>query len=154
MPPSRDALDLAAALGALHRQVNILYGVIARRFGFTTQQIELLCHLVDRAPSLGELAATLGCDKTNVTGMVDRLERRGLVRRTTDPADRRVSRVTLSEQGAALAPRIRSAVAEAIADTLGSLDTADRGRLTDLALAAVHALRAGPSGLATSPPLP
>ncbi|OHV33897.1 MULTISPECIES: MarR family winged helix-turn-helix transcriptional regulator [Pseudofrankia] len=161
MQPSKADRDLAAALSALHRQVDVLYGVIARRFGLTTQQIELLCHLDNRAhldsraPSFGELAGMLGCDKTNVTGMVDRLERRGLVRRTPDPADRRVSRVTLSEQGAALAPQIRTAVAEAITDSCGSLDAADRGRLTDLARTAAHALRTGhPTPATTSAPAP
>lgn len=148
MSSGRDDRELAGALSALHRQVDILYGVIARRLGLTAQQIALLCHVDNRSPSLGELAGALGCDKTNVTGLVDRLERRGLVRRTPDPTDRRVGRVTLSEQGAALVPRIRAAVAEAMADSLGSLDAAERTRLAELAQTAAHALRAGPQASA------
>jgi DNA-binding MarR family transcriptional regulator len=150
VPASQADRDLAAALSALHRQVDLVYGTIARRFGLTTQQIELLCHLTGHTPSFGELATSLGCDKTNVTGMVDRLERRGLVHRTPDPTDRRISRATLSDQGAALAPQIRAAIAETMADSLGSLDTSQRDALTALAHTAAHALRARPPALSAS----
>lgn len=152
MPASQADRDLATALSALHRQIDLVYGLIARRFGLTTQQIELLCHLTEHPPSFGALATALGCDKTNVTGMVDRLERRGLVHRTPDPADRRISRATLSEEGSALAPQIRAAMAETMADSLGSLDTSQRDALTALAHAAAHALRARPPAPPASAP--
>jgi DNA-binding MarR family transcriptional regulator len=142
VPPTKADFDLAAALSALHREMDALYGVIARRFGLTAQQVELLCQLDKRTPSLGELAAELGCDKTNITGMIDRLERRGLLRREPDPADRRVSRVTLTEEGAALGPKIRAAVAEATARGCRALPAADRSRLTNLMQAAFRALHA------------
>ncbi|UGT69302.1 MarR family transcriptional regulator [Nocardia gipuzkoensis] len=50
----------------------------------------------------------LGCDKTNVTGMVDRLERRGLLVRETDPRDRRVTRAVATEQGSAVREKFRA----------------------------------------------
>src|SRR4051812_41233713 len=47
------------------------------------------------------LAGALHCDTSNVTGIVDRLEDRGLVERRTDPRDRRVKRLLLTGEGAA-----------------------------------------------------
>ncbi|MFI6215777.1 MarR family winged helix-turn-helix transcriptional regulator [Nocardia brasiliensis] len=100
---------LAATFSALNREVNALYHLIARRFGLTMQQAELLCQLHGEPPSFGELASALGCDKTNVTGLVDRLERRGFLSRQTDSADRRVTRVIITEQGQTIRSDIRDA---------------------------------------------
>ncbi|MFI5718837.1 MarR family winged helix-turn-helix transcriptional regulator [Nocardia sp. NPDC051750] len=102
--------DLVSAFGGLYREVNAFYGAVAREFGLTAQQIALLCEVKGRRPSFGELAASLGCDKTNITGMVDRLERRGYLTREPDPADRRVSRVVLTADGIAVGEEIRAAV--------------------------------------------
>ena len=52
--------------------------------------------------SMGELAEHLYCDASNVTGIVDRLEGRGLVERKPDPNDRRVKRLVLTPQGRTL----------------------------------------------------
>ena len=48
---------------------------------------------------MNELAAVLACDNSNVTGLVDRLEARGLVTRRASPEDRRVKRVVLTPEG-------------------------------------------------------
>jgi len=51
---------------------------------------------------MGQLAETLACDASNVTGLVDRLESRGLVRRRPSPNDRRVKVLDLTPTGARL----------------------------------------------------
>src|SRR5215204_2554704 len=56
----------------------------------------------DEGMPMRHLAGALHCDTSNVTGIVDRLEDRGLVERRTDPLDRRVKRLVLTEQGAEL----------------------------------------------------
>lgn len=129
--------DLAAAFAALYREVGVLYGVISRRFGLSVQQVELLCLLSGRRPSFGELAGLLGCDKTNVTGMVDRLARRGFVARETDPDDRRITRAVLTEQGAAIREDFRSALA---AELGARVPRANRARLVALITDSVTAL--------------
>jgi DNA-binding MarR family transcriptional regulator len=48
------------------------------------------------------LAASLSCDASNVTGLVDRLESRGLVRRLPGKEDRRVKELDLTPTGARL----------------------------------------------------
>lgn len=65
------------------------------------------CHVLhliepDEPLPMGRLAETLRCDASNVTGLVDRLEARGLVQRQASPADRRVKVIQLTAAGARL----------------------------------------------------
>lgn len=71
------------------------------------------CHVLhliepERPVPMGRLAATLACDASNVTGLVDRLESRGLVRRRPSPEDRRVKVLYLTPSGC----RIRALLVE------------------------------------------
>ncbi|MEV0698593.1 MarR family transcriptional regulator [Saccharopolyspora sp. NPDC050389] len=125
--------DFSRALMALHRELRGLYAAIARRFGLTAQQVELLCLLKDRTPSFGELAALLGCDKTNITGMVDRLERRSLLTRVPDRSDRRISRLSLTDEGKALGGELREAFNAQVAERWGALPQADAAAIARLA---------------------
>ena len=61
-------------------------------------------HLIEpgRGLPMGQLAETLACDASNVTGLVDRLESRGLVRRVPSAADRRVKVLGLTPKGSRL----------------------------------------------------
>jgi DNA-binding MarR family transcriptional regulator len=61
-------------------------------------------HLIqpDQPVSMGRLAETLGCDASNVTGLVDRLEVRGLVERRPAAGDRRVKALHLTPAGSRL----------------------------------------------------
>jgi DNA-binding MarR family transcriptional regulator len=71
------------------------------------------CHVLhliepERPISLGRLAETLACHASNVTGLVDRLESRGLVRRRPSAQDRRVKVLVLTPAGS----RIRALLLE------------------------------------------
>lgn len=72
-------------------------------FGLSPVQCHVL-HLIEpgRPLAMNRLAATLSCDASNVTGLVDRLEARGLVLRRASPADRRVKVLDLTPTGARL----------------------------------------------------
>ena len=61
-------------------------------------------HLIEpgRPVPMGQLADTLACDASNVTGLVDRLESRGLIRRQPSSADRRVKVLDLTPTGSRL----------------------------------------------------
>ena len=54
---------------------------------------------LDRPRPMSEVAATLACDSSNLTGITDRLEERGLVRRSADENDRRVKLLVLTDEG-------------------------------------------------------
>jgi DNA-binding MarR family transcriptional regulator len=79
----------------------------------------LLGVLHDREPTVQQLARLLELDKSSVTGLVDRAERRGLVARTPSSADKRAVLVSLTGDGRALV----SAAAEGFtADVTALLD--------------------------------
>ena len=65
------------------------------------------CHVLhlmepERPMPMGQLAETLACDASNVTGLVDRLESRGLVSRRPSAEDRRVRVLVLTPTGSRL----------------------------------------------------
>jgi DNA-binding MarR family transcriptional regulator len=75
----------------------------ADEFGLSAVQCHVL-HLIEpgRPLPMGRLASTLGCDASNVTGLVDRLESRGLVERRPAAEDRRVKVLHLTPAGSRL----------------------------------------------------
>ena len=103
-------------------------------------QTRLLGILRDRQPTMQELARLLDSDKSSVTGLVDRAEKRGLVQRTPSIDDHRVIRVSLTSSGR----RAVNEVAEAFQSDIGSatacLSAADKKRLSILATELVHEL--------------
>ena len=89
-----------------------------------------LANLRSPAP-MRELAAWLACDASNVTGIVDGLERRGLVTRRPDPADRRVKHLVLTPEGERRRQLLRTHNHER-ASALFALPVDDLQRLRDL----------------------
>lgn len=78
------------------------------------------------APTQSELAAAVGRDKTRLIPILDRLEARGLLRRTPDPADRRNRVVALTAAGRELVGSCRAAIRETEAEFLADLDPDER----------------------------
>ena len=91
-------VDRLMALGA---HLNGLVAEVAARHGLTGQQAALLRSL-DHPRRMRAVADHLRCDPSNVTGLIDRIERRGLVERAPDPDDRRVRLLALTERGRAV----------------------------------------------------
>lgn len=65
---------------------------------------------LDSPMPMTELAALLACDNSNVTGLIDRLEARGLVARQPSSQDRRVKHVVLTSAGRRLRARMLARV--------------------------------------------
>lgn len=81
---------------------------------------------------MGEIAARLGIVPRSATGLVDRLEEAGLVRRAPDPDNRRSVLVTLDDRGEHLHAAMARARAEAAEELFAPLSAADRARLAEL----------------------
>jgi DNA-binding MarR family transcriptional regulator len=93
----------------------------------TPVQIHLLLWLGnDGALTMGELARRVAVTEKTITGIVDRLERDALVRRTRDPVDRRVVHVSLAPAGEALFSLIDEEITRKLVGFLGMLDPPDR----------------------------
>ncbi|WP_327176391.1 MarR family transcriptional regulator [Streptomyces sp. NBC_01335] len=136
-PSSPDDLGLVDGLAQLSFAVQAALGEVAAAHGLSIAQLRLFGVLRDREPGMQELARLLGLDKSSVSGLVDRAERRGLVRRSPSPHDRRAVRVALTEQGHQLA---REATAEAgrhVHALAAHLTDAQRAQLSLLASAMV-----------------
>ncbi|MFI0738397.1 MarR family winged helix-turn-helix transcriptional regulator [Streptomyces sp. NPDC021100] len=126
-PSKSELLELVAALGTAQWQD---FSASAARHGLTGVQAKLLAQLKGPVPMRG-LAALLVCDASNVTGIVDRLEARGLVRREPDPSDRRVKNVVATDEGRETIRRVREEM-RATHDALDSLDDEERAVLHGL----------------------
>lgn len=105
----------------------------------------LLGVLRDREPTMNELARLLGLDKSSVTGLVDRAERRGLVARAPSAADRRAVRVSLTAEGRSLMSTAAGRFATDVSAMLGHLTARDRDSLSRLIsrLLVAHAAEQG-----------
>ena len=82
-------------------------------FDLSPAQCHVL-HLIEpgRPLPMRRLADTLSCDASNVTGLVDRLESRGLVQRQASERDRRVKVLQLTPTGARLRSQVLRRMAE------------------------------------------
>ncbi len=87
-----------------------------------------------------DLAELLNCDKTNVTGLVDRVAKRDLVKRSIHLADRRVTQVALTAQGEELVERFQRELQRCLDERLAHWPSARRRQLIDLAAAAASDL--------------
>jgi DNA-binding MarR family transcriptional regulator len=70
--------------------------------------------------------------RATVTGVLDTLVKRGLVRREPHPTDRRMVLVHLTKAGSRMADRVRRTVHRGEADWMASLSELERARLTEL----------------------
>lgn len=86
---------------------------------------------LDEPRTMSEIAAALHCDRSNVTGIVDGLEERGLVLRTPAENDRRVKLIALTGEGRRLRGRLMRAVEEP-PRWLASLSEQEQRKLRDV----------------------
>ena len=95
---SARALSLPEALGRLRVALEEVYATCSRELGLSVQQAELLCAAM-RPTAIGDLARALRCDRSNISRLVDRVTRSGLVARKLPEVDKRVSIVELTPRG-------------------------------------------------------
>lgn len=103
---------LLALQRAAHRTVHALATTLAE-LDLTPSELNTLANLADGRPrNVRALGEDTGTRATTLTGVLDRLERRGYLTRELDPADRRSFRVILTDQGRTIAAQVRDAVAD------------------------------------------
>ncbi len=99
--------ELHDYLFAIRTQVHSDLRELAREAGLTDTQTGALWRLSrGREMTARRLADLLQCDASTATAMIDRLEKRGLVRRVPHPTDRRAKVVQLTPEGCALRDRV------------------------------------------------
>ena len=104
----------------------------AAKFDVTLPQAHLL-RLLEHAPArnMGALADALSCDASNITGLVDRLEARGLITRGLAKNDRRVKTILITRRGSKLVAELTKLMFEP-PDELRKLSPVQLSALNDL----------------------
>jgi DNA-binding MarR family transcriptional regulator len=97
----------------------------------TGAQAKLLSLLSLGPLPMRKLARKLRCEPSNVTGIVERLESRGLVERRPDPADRRIKVAAVTDEGRRVARGLRESLHFA-REPLAALSEQERLALRDL----------------------
>jgi DNA-binding MarR family transcriptional regulator len=92
----------------------------------------VLAILRDRRVRMSELADYLGLDKSTISGLVDRAEKRGLLQRAPNPADGRATDVFLTAEGLQLADLGEGKIARSLSPMTGTLTRTETLRLTAL----------------------
>jgi DNA-binding MarR family transcriptional regulator len=118
--------DLATGLIRLARLVTDLFSTASAAHDLTAAQARMLCILIERPRGMTELAGLIGIDKAGVTGLVDRVERRGLAERSAVPGDRRALAVRLTADGQQTAVAVHDQICAELNALTTGLIPADR----------------------------
>lgn len=122
--------ELSGKLFQVVEQAQADFSAIAETFELTALQARTVLWL-EHPSSMRDLAEHLACDASNVTGLADRLEKRGVVERAADSGDRRVKHLRLTKEGATLRTRLARQVAKRSTVT-AQLEPDDRQQLSHL----------------------
>lgn len=121
--------ELADVLGQSAFVMMGLLTKIAAEYEISLTQLRVLAILRDRQASMSGLAQHLGLDKSTLTGLVARAEKRGLLHRSPSLADRRAIDVSLSPAGLTLANAIASVFTASLHDSIDTLDRTEQQHL-------------------------
>ena len=128
-PHADPALGLVDGLAQLSFLVQNALAGIAAQHDLSIIQTRLLGVLRDREPTMNALGGLLGLDKSSISGLVDRAQRRGLVTRTVSATDRRVFQVSITDAGRQLADQVAASFTGRIeTPAAGPAGGPDRGR--------------------------
>jgi DNA-binding MarR family transcriptional regulator len=96
---------------ATHATLQVL-GTELADLGLTPSEVNVLANLADGARTVSELGAAAGVRPTTLTGVLDRLEQKGHIKRAPRPGDRRAVEISLTSVGVKSADRVQRAFAE------------------------------------------
>jgi DNA-binding MarR family transcriptional regulator len=120
---------------------------LLRPFGLTDSQFNVLMLLKHQNPDDGHDQTRLGemllVNRSNVTGLIDRMERAGWVTRTDDPSDRRVKRVRLTDAGHTVLRRAEKVYRGRLREVMGILKESENKDLCRMLERVRRQLRGG-----------
>ncbi|MFO7801711.1 MAG: MarR family transcriptional regulator [Desulfovermiculus sp.] len=114
---------IVTAIRQLVSSIHHNSSMLKKHYGLTGPQSEALRTLEDDGPmSSASLSRRLYVTPSNVTGIIDRLEKKGLVERIRKPKDRRVSLITLTEKGRTLYQSLPASIEGKLISGLDDMD--------------------------------
>ena len=115
--------EIVGSIRKLVRAVYLDSQKISRQFGLTGQQSQVLRLLLNGGSmSSADLSRLMYVTPSNMTGIIDRLERKGLVERIRKEGDRRVALINLTEAGKKLGKEIPDPIEKRLINELIDLD--------------------------------
>ena len=115
--------NIVDSIRRLVRAVYLDSQKMSKQYGLTGPQSSVLRNLVNDGPmSSADLSRMLYVTPANITGIIDRLEIKGLVERIKKQGDRRVALITLTESGQQLGRSIPDPIINLFISELGDLE--------------------------------
>jgi len=131
-PPTGDDPSLLDGLVQASFATMAVLSRLGAQHDLSLTQLRVLAILRDRRLRMTELADHLGLDKSTMTGLVDRAQKRGLLDRAPNATDGRAVDVVITADGAQLAERLSGEIARDLAPLTSALPRADQRRLAVL----------------------
>lgn len=125
--------DIVAAIRKFVRAVSLDAFKMSRQYGLTGPQSAVLRTLFKEGPlSSASLSRRLYVTPSNITGIIDRLQKKGFVERTRKKRDRRIALIELTESGNMLSRELPDPIEKKLIKELANLES---GHVHILALA-------------------
>ena len=151
VPAPDPDLGLVDSLVQLSFLIQSVLSRVGAAHDLSISQLRLLGIVRDREVGMMELAGYLGLDKSSVTGLIDRAEKRSLVQRSRAPGDGRALRVSITADGLELAEIGAAAVQQEIAGLTEALTPRQQAQLAALAGTVVTSRRGPTTGRKSLP---
>jgi DNA-binding MarR family transcriptional regulator len=118
---SEDTKLIFSAITHYRRWLSMLIPTIIPEVDVSYQQLNVLYYVRAEDASMADIARVLGVAPTVITGLVDRLESLGLIRRESHPTDRRRIQLVLTEKGLEISQRVEREITARIEKQVGLL---------------------------------
>ena len=131
--PPTEALNAYLAIQRTYNVVNRTVSKKLAKWRLSVPKYGVILQLYDHETlALSELSKLIFCGNSNLTALVDRMERDGLVQRLNNENDRRVKEIRLTEKGRELAPKVIGEYRPFLHQMMGRLSPEEQRVLIDL----------------------
>ena len=128
--PIQYQLKILASIRRIIRAVDIYSRKLVKEYNVTTPQHVCLFTIVDGGPlTVSELGKRVSLGQSTVVGILDRLEKKDMIRRDRDTADRRKVFVSATELGKAAISQSPSPLQDKLADELSKLSELEQSTI-------------------------
>tara|TARA_B000000557_G_scaffold264563_1_gene270356 strand:+ start:6763 stop:7182 length:420 start_codon:yes stop_codon:yes gene_type:complete len=119
-------MNISEKIYDLNLEISIIMRKIAKDLGLTLSQVQLLLSIPFSSISMTDLANLLGIDNSTLTRNLNKLEKKGYVKRTKDYYDRRIYKISLSKKGSVKKNIIENKLNEVSTKILSVLNYKDK----------------------------
>ena len=129
MNNTQTAAVLQTIIPHFHKLLKNERNLFFKSFKITPTQYDVLSSLQHKSLNLSALSDLVGLDSSTLVGIVDRLEKRGLLNKRVSPADRRKNIISVTEKGRKALQAVPVFISPSIRAVLDEIDPADRENL-------------------------